>query len=178
LQANQNCSPNSRGYGVDDEDDDDESDESSGGRGARGERGVDLSEDLDEELDEDLDEEEDEEEEGEDTDSDTENEELDDEEEDDDEEEEEEDEDEEKEEEDEDEDDDSEKGGISLKKGGQGSKPVVPLSPGGREATAFRLQFLGSVEVEEEGKKHRKRLKKNMVEEAVSRVKVCGLIRL
>lgn len=41
------------------------------------------------------------------------------------------------------------------------------------EPTVFRLQFLGSVEVEEEnGRKRRKRLKKHMVEEAVTRIKV------
>jgi hypothetical protein len=49
---------------------------------------------------------------------------------------------------------------------------LTPVSCGG--TTAFRLHFLGSIEVEEEGKKHRKRLKKNMVEEAVTRVKVCA----
>ena len=39
--------------------------------------------------------------------------------------------------------------------------------------TVFRLQFLGSVEVEEEGgRKRRKRLKKHMVEEAVTKIKV------
>ncbi|XP_043479405.1 uncharacterized protein LOC122509419 isoform X3 [Leptopilina heterotoma] len=38
--------------------------------------------------------------------------------------------------------------------------------------TVFRLQFLGSVEVEEEGgRKRRKRLKKHMVEEAVTKIK-------
>lgn len=40
--------------------------------------------------------------------------------------------------------------------------------------TVFRLHYLGSVEVEEEGgRKRRKRLKKNMVEEAVIKIKVC-----
>lgn len=40
--------------------------------------------------------------------------------------------------------------------------------------TMFRLHFLGSVEVEEEGgRKRRKRLKKNMVEVAVTKIKVC-----
>lgn len=44
-----------------------------------------------------------------------------------------------------------------------------PLGP----TTVFRLQFLGSVEVEEEGgRKRRKRLKKHMVEEAVTKIKV------
>lgn len=44
---------------------------------------------------------------------------------------------------------------------------------GGATGTVFRLQFLGSVEVEEEsGKKRRKRLKKSMVEEAVIKIKV------
>ncbi|XP_046747177.1 uncharacterized protein LOC124411788 isoform X11 [Diprion similis] len=43
-----------------------------------------------------------------------------------------------------------------------------PLGP----TTVFRLQFLGSVEVEEEGgRKRRKRLKKHMVEEAVTKIK-------
>lgn len=41
------------------------------------------------------------------------------------------------------------------------------------DPTVFRLQFLGSVEVEEEnGRKRRKRLKKHMVEEAVTKIKV------
>lgn len=45
---------------------------------------------------------------------------------------------------------------------------------GGATGTVFRLQFLGSVEVEEEGgKKRRKRFKKSMVEEAVVKIKVC-----
>ncbi|XP_044764672.1 uncharacterized protein LOC123321277 isoform X6 [Coccinella septempunctata] len=40
--------------------------------------------------------------------------------------------------------------------------------------TMFRLHFLGSVEVDEEGgRKRRKRLKKNMVEVAVTKIKVC-----
>lgn len=49
----------------------------------------------------------------------------------------------------------------------------VPLPAG----TIFRLIFLGSVEVEEEGngRKRRRRLKKTMVEEAVTKIKVCGL---
>ncbi|PSN43718.1 hypothetical protein C0J52_14005 [Blattella germanica] len=43
----------------------------------------------------------------------------------------------------------------------------------GLAGTVFRLQFLGSVEVEEEGgRKRRKRLKKHMVEEAVTKIKV------
>lgn len=43
----------------------------------------------------------------------------------------------------------------------------------GATGTMFRLQFLGSVEVEEEGgKKRRKRMKKSMVEEAVVKIKV------
>lgn len=134
----------------------------------RGERGRDLSEDLGDDDDE-----------GESTDANCDNEELDyDDDEDDDEEEEEE---EEEDDEDDDDDDDKEESSSSAdgetEKGAKGlKKSVVPLSPGGREATAFRLQFLGSVEVEEEGKKNRKRLKKNMVEEAVARVKVCGAL--
>lgn len=43
----------------------------------------------------------------------------------------------------------------------------------GGPTTIFRLHFLGSVEVEEEGgRKRRKRLKKHMVEEAVTKIKV------
>lgn len=50
--------------------------------------------------------------------------------------------------------------------------PQVPMGIGAT-GTVFRLQFLGSVEVEEEGgKKRRKRLKKSMVEEAVIKIKV------
>ncbi|XP_018325568.1 uncharacterized protein LOC108737300 isoform X2 [Agrilus planipennis] len=42
----------------------------------------------------------------------------------------------------------------------------------GTNGTVFRLQFLGSVEVDEEGgRKRRKRLKKNMVEVAVTKIK-------
>ncbi|KAL3290161.1 hypothetical protein HHI36_023523 [Cryptolaemus montrouzieri] len=44
----------------------------------------------------------------------------------------------------------------------------------GVNGTMFRLHFLGSVEVDEEGgRKRRKRLKKNMVEVAVTKIKVC-----
>lgn len=44
----------------------------------------------------------------------------------------------------------------------------------GSAGTVFRLHFLGSVEVDEEGgRKRRKRLKKNMVEVAVTKIKVC-----
>jgi hypothetical protein len=47
---------------------------------------------------------------------------------------------------------------------------------GGLAGTVFRLHFLGSVEVDEEGgRKRRKRLKKHMVEEAVTKIKVVGL---
>lgn len=58
--------------------------------------------------------------------------------------------------------------------GGGGAGPC-PLPPLGTAAagTVFRLQFLGSVEVDEEGgRKRRKRLKKHMVEEAVTKIKV------
>lgn len=53
----------------------------------------------------------------------------------------------------------------------------APLPLGvGAIGTVFRLIFLGSVEVDEEGgRKRRKRLKKNMVEEAVNKIKVCSL---
>lgn len=45
----------------------------------------------------------------------------------------------------------------------------------GATGTVFRLHFLGSVEVDEEGgRKRRKRLKKNMVEVAVTKIKVCS----
>ncbi|XP_011298365.1 uncharacterized protein [Fopius arisanus] len=53
------------------------------------------------------------------------------------------------------------------------NKLAVPI--GGQQlgpTTVFRLHFLGSVEVEEEGgRKRRKRLKKHMVEEAVTKIK-------
>lgn len=46
----------------------------------------------------------------------------------------------------------------------------------GATGTVFRLHFLGSVEVDEEGgRKRRKRLKKNMVEVAVTKIKVCPI---
>lgn len=52
-------------------------------------------------------------------------------------------------------------------------KGPLPLGIGAI-GTVFRLLFLGSVEVDEEGgRKRRKRLKKNMVEEAVNKIKVC-----
>ncbi|KAJ4434537.1 hypothetical protein ANN_23099 [Periplaneta americana] len=48
-------------------------------------------------------------------------------------------------------------------------------SSGGLAGTVFRLHFLGSVEVDEEGgRKRRKRLKKHMVEEAVTKIKVAS----
>lgn len=48
---------------------------------------------------------------------------------------------------------------------------------GGLAGTVFRLHFLGSVEVDEEGgRKRRKRLKKHMVEEAVTKIKVVGSV--
>lgn len=50
---------------------------------------------------------------------------------------------------------------------------LLPLGVGAT-GTVFRLHFLGSVEVDEEGgRKRRKRLKKNMVELAVTKIKVC-----
>lgn len=39
-------------------------------------------------------------------------------------------------------------------------------------AAVFRLTFLGSVEVDEDSRRRKKRLKKNMVEEAVTKIKV------
>lgn len=56
-----------------------------------------------------------------------------------------------------------------------GTQPkLAPISSGClASTTVFRLQFLGSVEVEEEGgRKRRKRLKNHMVEEAVTKIKV------
>ncbi|XP_072752039.1 uncharacterized protein [Anoplolepis gracilipes] len=50
---------------------------------------------------------------------------------------------------------------------------LAPISGCLGPTTVFRLQFLGSVEVEEEGgRKRRKRLKNHMVEEAVTKIKV------
>ena len=50
---------------------------------------------------------------------------------------------------------------------------LTPISGSLGPTTVFRLHFLGSVEVEEEGgRKRRKRLKKHMVEEAVTKIKV------
>lgn len=50
---------------------------------------------------------------------------------------------------------------------------LAPNSGSLGPTTVFRLHFLGSVEVEEEGgRKRRKRLKKHMVEEAVTKIKV------
>lgn len=50
---------------------------------------------------------------------------------------------------------------------------VAPIGGSLESTTVFRLSFLGSVEVEEEGgRKRRKRLKKHMVEEAVTKIKV------
>ncbi|KAG7188221.1 hypothetical protein KM043_016089 [Ampulex compressa] len=49
---------------------------------------------------------------------------------------------------------------------------LAPISGSLGPTTVFRLQFLGSVEVEEEGgRKRRKRLKNHMVEEAVTKIK-------
>lgn len=55
---------------------------------------------------------------------------------------------------------------------------TLPLGVGAT-GTVFRLHFLGSVEVDEEGgRKRRKRLKKNMVEVAVTKIKVGRLSNL
>lgn len=49
-----------------------------------------------------------------------------------------------------------------------------PFGGGGASGTMFRLLFLGSVEVDEEGgRKRRKKFKKSMVEVAVTKIKVC-----
>lgn len=42
-------------------------------------------------------------------------------------------------------------------------------------AAVFRLTFLGSVEVEEDSRRRKRRPKKNMVEEAVTKIKVVWL---
>lgn len=42
-------------------------------------------------------------------------------------------------------------------------------------AAVFRLTFLGSVEVDEDSRRRKKRLKKHMVEEAVTKIKVVWL---
>ncbi|KAG8040721.1 hypothetical protein G9C98_002717 [Cotesia typhae] len=53
------------------------------------------------------------------------------------------------------------------------SGKLAPIGGSIGPSTVFRLHFLGSVEVEEEGgRKRRKRLKKHMVEEAVTKIKV------
>lgn len=54
-----------------------------------------------------------------------------------------------------------------------GQTKILPIGGNLGPTTSFRLHFLGSVEVEEEGgRKRRKRLKKHMVEEAVTKIKV------
>lgn len=59
------------------------------------------------------------------------------------------------------------------------SSTALPLGAGTGTGTVFRLHFLGSVEVDEEGgRKRRKRLKKNMVEVAVTKIKVCSIFQL
>lgn len=65
---------------------------------------------------------------------------------------------------------------VNIENAQQMSTSVYPAQlPLGVSAsgTVFRLHYMGSVEVEEEGgRKRRKRLKKNMVEEAVIKIKV------
>ncbi|XP_057323786.1 uncharacterized protein LOC130666622 isoform X8 [Microplitis mediator] len=57
------------------------------------------------------------------------------------------------------------------------SGKLAPIGGSIGPTTVFRLHFLGSVEVEEEGgRKRRKRLKKHMVEEAVTKIKVRQLV--
>lgn len=65
-------------------------------------------------------------------------------------------------------------GGQSSEPHALGAQPkLAPISGSVESTTVFRLQFLGSVEVEEEGgRKRRKRLKNHMVEEAVTKIKV------
>ncbi|XP_025163829.1 uncharacterized protein LOC105192582 isoform X4 [Harpegnathos saltator] len=64
-------------------------------------------------------------------------------------------------------------GGGQSESHALGAQPkLAPISGCLGSTTVFRLQFLGSVEVEEEGgRKRRKRLKKHMVEEAVTKIK-------
>ncbi|XP_020287639.1 uncharacterized protein LOC109856598, partial [Pseudomyrmex gracilis] len=64
-------------------------------------------------------------------------------------------------------------GGQSAESHALGAQPkLAPISGCLGSTTVFRLQFLGSVEVEEEGgRKRRKRLKNHMVEEAVTKIK-------
>lgn len=45
-------------------------------------------------------------------------------------------------------------------------------------AAVFRLAFLGSVEVDEDSRRRKKRPKKNMVEEAVTKIKVADYYML
>lgn len=65
-------------------------------------------------------------------------------------------------------------GGGQSESQALGAQPkLAPISGCLGPTTVFRLQFLGSVEVEEEGgRKRRKRLKNHMVEEAVTKIKV------
>jgi len=65
-------------------------------------------------------------------------------------------------------------GGGQSESQALGAQPkLAPISGCLGSTTVFRLQFLGSVEVEEEGgRKRRKRLKNHMVEEAVTKIKV------
>lgn len=65
-------------------------------------------------------------------------------------------------------------GGGQSESHALGAQPkLAPISGCLGPTTVFRLQFLGSVEVEEEGgRKRRKRLKNHMVEEAVTKIKV------
>ncbi|XP_077286574.1 uncharacterized protein LOC143911524 isoform X4 [Arctopsyche grandis] len=62
--------------------------------------------------------------------------------------------------------------GEEMGNGEVSSAPPISHSSG-PTGTVFRLAFLGSVEVDEEGsgRRRRKRLKKNMVEEAVTKIK-------
>ncbi|XP_032684922.1 uncharacterized protein LOC116850552 isoform X6 [Odontomachus brunneus] len=64
-------------------------------------------------------------------------------------------------------------GGGQSESHALGAQPkLAPISGCLGPTTVFRLQFLGSVEVEEEGgRKRRKRLKNHMVEEAVTKIK-------
>nr|XP_023017197.1 uncharacterized protein LOC111506377 isoform X2 [Leptinotarsa decemlineata] len=60
----------------------------------------------------------------------------------------------------------------SVKSAYTEGSPCFNENPLGSAGTVFRLHFLGSVEVDEEGgRKRRKRLKKNMVEVAVTKIK-------
>lgn len=59
---------------------------------------------------------------------------------------------------------------------GETSNPSETENVFGGNGSVFHLHFLGSVEIDEKGgRKRRKRLKKSMVEIAVTKIKVCDV---